>query len=43
LREDGPINSCIDKAYRAQYNDSRYLSSMIPARWGRRTHQFGGG
>jgi hypothetical protein len=29
---DGPINDLIDDAYRAKYNGSPYLSSMISTR-----------
>jgi hypothetical protein len=31
-RVDGPINDCIDHAYRARYSGSPYLSPMIAAR-----------
>jgi hypothetical protein len=29
---EGPINDCVDDAYRAKYHDSPYLSPMIGAR-----------
>lgn len=28
---DGPINDCIDDAYRAKYHDSPYLGPMVGA------------